>query len=303
MRVTHHTRPSTPQPTGASAPAVSSSHVAPTALRALRQDAGQPTPIPSAAGFAPAGTPARGSVTLLDLRLGKVPERDGVAFCENALKDMAARTARGEKCRVVLDLDNTLFDTRARTLSIGHAFDEAHGTRHFAGKRPEDMAGDGESTAAALKMSFEDSQKFAALWATEFWHGENLKNDLPMESVMAWVHKAAAVGAEVVYLTGRNTTLFDASLEQLQRAGLPGARAENLFCKPVGSRTALYKAQQLDAWQQQGIHIGFFITEGRKDTGAIQAAAPQTPCVLLASPFESPKDPVLPGTPVLPSVF
>src|SRR4051812_13113613 len=95
---------------------------------------------------------------------------DGDAWVKSALADIAARTKAGQKVRVVFDIDDTLVDTRARTLHLGRAFDKAHGTKYFANATIEDMRSRGETTAKALKLPEPLAKEFVAYWNEAFWH-------------------------------------------------------------------------------------------------------------------------------------
>ncbi|MEW5850891.1 MAG: HAD family acid phosphatase [Myxococcota bacterium] len=271
--------------------------------------AGQSAPIPSASDFARKGMPSAHGSRAFDLRMQALKDptapvaspADGIAFCHAALKDIRERTARGEKVRVVFDLDNTLFDTRVRTVAVAHAYDKARGTSHFANLRVEDVGRDGKHTAERMGLPANVVEDFRAFWDKGFWDGANMVHDTPMPHMAALAHAAKSAGAEIVYLTGRVTALHEASLAQLVRAGLPDGDADNLYCKPgLGMRTAPFKEQMMEAWQQQGIHIAFFVTEGRRDIAHLQKEAPTVPCVLLDDPLERGGTELHADTPVLP---
>ncbi|MBI3182382.1 MAG: hypothetical protein HYZ28_09585 [Myxococcales bacterium] len=228
---------------------------------------------------------------------------DGKAFIRSALADIKERTSRGEKVRVVFDLDNTLADTRARTLAVARAFDRQDGTSHFRGLTLEKVGHDGAETAKAMRLPESAATSFAQYWDREFWKGKNLVHDLPMEETIRLARSAKSAGAEVVYLTGRIDSLRRPTVAQLKRLGLPDADSAHLTMKPsVSVRTAPFKAEQLGKWMGEGFHIGWFFTEGRRDIAHLQSALPKVPCVLLDSHFGGEQQ-VSPRTPVYPSVF
>jgi hypothetical protein len=207
----------------------------------------------------------------------------GKVFVHAALLDARARVARGERVRFVFDIDNTLMDTRHRTLAIARDFDARNGTSHFKQLTVDKIGLDARATCARLGCDAKTSEAFHRYWEVEFWNARNFVHDQPMPEIVRLAKAAHQAGAEVVYLTGRNSGLTDTSVAQLKRAGLPNADAEHLFSKPMGTYTPAYKAEKMTEWQSQGIHIGFFITEGRRDIAHVQQVAPSVPTLLLDS--------------------
>lgn len=216
---------------------------------------------------------------------------DGNAFCEAALADIRARTSRGEKVRVVFDIDDTLSDSRARTLAIARDWDQARGTHHFDGLTRGRVGHDGAETAAALKLPPDVQRDFAAHWNVEFWKGERFVHDTPIAPVVALAKAAKAAGAEVIYLTGRVDALEGATRKQLRSFGLPDVDAARVVSKPgLSVRTAPFKTQWLKDSAAQGNHLAWFFTESKRDIGAVQKDLPAAPCVLLSSGFNGKGD-------------
>jgi|GEM_PF-917074 len=304
MRVPGSITPSTVRPTIPVAAPVTPL-LSPTAPAARAQ-----APLPSGGTLAQRTPPPASARSLFDLRVqGAQPARelappDGNTFCQAALADIRRRVASGEKCSVVFDLDNTLFDARFRTLEVARAYDAANGTRHFSGLTPDLVGLDGTETCKRLGLPEDVAAAFQKHWNVEFWNGHTMKFDTPIPSMVKLAHEAKAAGADVVYLTGRIEKLAPHSLAQLVRAGLPDATADHLFSKPdLKSRTGEYKAAQLDVWQAAGVHIGFFVTEGRRDIGTIQKTNPDVPCVLLRCSLEPLDHAINPDTPQFPPEY
>ena len=225
---------------------------------------------------------------------------DGPSHLEARVAWMAQR--RGERPIAVFDLDNTVFDTRPRTLMVARRYDAERGTTWFSGLGLDGVRRDGRATMEAALGPAEVVEDFAAYWRVEFWRPEAFVHDAPIASVVAWVHAAHDVGAEVRFLTGRIEALRRPSLDALHRIGLP-VPAEALTCKPgLGTRTAPWKAEVLIEWSGQA-PLGWFLTEGRRDTAWIQRTVPTVPCVLLDCSFEDPTHAVAAGTPTLPRAF
>ncbi|MBX7098083.1 MAG: HAD family hydrolase [Myxococcaceae bacterium] len=227
---------------------------------------------------------------------------DGKRFCAQALDDVKARVARGERAVVVFDLDNTVADTRARTLAIAHAYDAQRGTHLFDGVALNEVGHDGEELARSLGLSEAEVTSFQRYWKAEFWKSDNLVHDLPMPTIIKLAQDAKKAGAEVIYLTGRAQETEAGTIAQLKRFKLPDADASHVLSKPLPRMsTPNFKVRELDRLERQGAHIAWFFTEGRKDLGYIQQKL-STPCVLLDS-TQGGEEAIADGTPLYPQVF
>lgn len=234
------------------------------------------------------------------MHVGREP--DGVAFLAARLAWMSDRCARGERAIAVFDLDNTVFDTRPRTLAVARAYDADRATAWFADLALDGVRRDGRTTAADPSLGPPPPpviDDFATYWDEGFWRPAAFAHDAPIAPIVAWAQAALAVGADVRFLTGRIEALRDPSLDALRRIGLGGG---TLACKPdLSTPTAPWKCHVLARWSLEA-PIGWFVTEGRRDTARIRAELPDTPCALLDCSFEE-SLPVAPGTPLLPRVF
>lgn len=229
----------------------------------------------------------------------RVPKISGEAFCQAALADIRARVAAGEKVRSVFDIDNTMVDTRPRTLAIARRFDELHGTHYFDGLELEDVDLDGALTAERCGLPKDAAEQFAQFWIEEFFPGAYFDLDLPLASMIELAKEAKAAGAEVIFLTGRIDALHDATVDELRRMGLE-LSPDQVVCKPdVSVRTSPFKVETLYAWMAEGYHLSWFITEGVRDAAHLQRELPGVPVVLLASPLEREASLLRGDTPVL----
>lgn len=206
---------------------------------------------------------------------------------------------------VVFDLDNTLFDTRPRTLAAAADFDAARTSDWFRALTLPMVAHDGRATARcpALPPPPEPVvDAFGTHWDDCFWRPESLAFDTPLPDIVRWAVAARERGLDVRYLTGRVAYLQAASHEALRRIGLepaPGA----LACKPdLSFRTGPWKCDVLATWRREA-RIGWFVTEGRRDLACLQAVVPDLPRVLLDCSFESPDIALDPATPTLARIF
>lgn len=223
-------------------------------------------------------------------------------------------TAQGVTVRCVFDLDNTLFDTRWRTLACARAWDVQQGTGWFAALSDQQLvaaiARNGRDTAAGLGLPADVVTAFGTYWDEAFWRPEALVHDRPMDPPLNLVAEALARGAEVVFLTGRverhvtasgeHIGFRDASLRQLSAAGVDLERAQLILKADVSVKTAPFKAEVLRRFDDEG-EVGFFFTEGIRDVAQVREALPGTACFLLGCSFEGDARPE--GVPVLPGRF
>ena len=126
-------------------------------------------------------------------------------------------------------------------------------------------------------------------------------HDRPIASVVQLAQVAQAVGARVVYLTGRVEGLHNASVAQVRAAGLP-VNDDDVICKPdLTARTGPFKASVL-AELRKSATVGFFLTEGRRDLAVLHDALPDLPLLRLDCSLED-GGVALPNVPVLPRAF
>ncbi len=229
---------------------------------------------------------------------------DGKAFVAAALEDIRQRVANGEEVRVVFDIDDTLSDSRGRTLHILQEYDRNNGTSHFKDLKLEDVAWDGYSTVVENGGPKELAKSVGGFWRAKFFDGAMHEHDLPLKEMVDLAKAAKAAGAEVRYLTGRPEEEREHTLPQLIRFGLPDADNTHLTMKPTSKEdTGKYKAAVFTEWEKDSAHTAFFITESRRDVAAVQGATPNVPCVLIDAAKERDNGhQVDPQTPVYPSL-
>ncbi|MBI1948196.1 MAG: hypothetical protein HYS27_21075 [Deltaproteobacteria bacterium] len=271
-------------------------------------------PLPSHAEFGKKG-PAKGGVPAWSAYVASKTTSDpGMHALQQRFDQIERLSAQGVKVRCVFDLDNTLFDTRWRTLACARAWDREQGSGWFSSLSDEQLVGaiakNGRDTATGLGLPADVVTAFGAYWDEAFWRPENLVFDRPMDPPLNLVAEALARGAEVVFLSGRverHVTASgevigfrDASLEQLRAAGVDVEDAQLVLKADVSVKTAHFKAEVLRRFDHEG-EIGFFFTEGIRDTTEVRAALPETACFLLGCSFEGGARPD--GVPVLPGRF
>lgn len=207
------------------------------------------------------------------------------------------RQPRPEGARLVFDIDNTVADTRYRTLHVARAFDGLGGTAYFRQLSLADVRLDGRTTAEGLGLPAAVAEDFHAYWRSDrgFWCGDCFVHDRPLEPVAALAQRATALGFEVVWLTGRIEALRVPTAHWLDTHGLSG---QQLVCKPdLTIRTTAFKAQYF-ASQGAPNKVGFFMTESTGDIAAVRAVVPTVPCIVVDFPYRE-SVPIDPSTPVL----
>lgn len=242
--------------------------------------------MPSGADIATVSAPRVG-LPVLDLAAARTRPAfpDGQRFVAARLAEIQTLTRLGMPVTVVFDLDNTVFDTRHRTLHAARAFDAQQGTTHFAGASVGDMAVDGRLTAQKLGLPDDVIETFSAFWDASFWTPAHLAHDAPIADMVELVHRARSAGATVRFLTGRTQDFHGDSVAQLRRAGVDVDGAD-VCCKPdLTVRTAPFKEQVLKAWQRSA-EIGFFVTEGVRDLQHAHSTVTGVPLVRLGCSFE-----------------
>lgn len=228
---------------------------------------------------------------------------DGRAWMENAIGDIKARVANGEKVKVVFDLDDTIWDNRPRTVELAHRYDAQHGTHLFDGLTVDQVGTDGYQTAMNAGLSRADAKAFNSYWKPRVFTDEMADFDTPQKEIDDLARQAHDAGAEVVYLTGRPESERDVTRGELERMGLPDADDAHLILKPsLNQSTPAYKVAEFKKMLEAGdSHLSWFLTESRRDLGAVQDAKLDVPTVLLDAPWEHGGRPLDPSTPLFPA--
>ncbi len=230
----------------------------------------------------PISTKSRSPLELrVQLSSGVVPS--GAAYCEKVIREMEARTRRGEKSVVVFDLDNTSFDTRPRTLAALVKFDEQNGTSYFDQLQNDQVGRDGRETATGLGLPPDVVAKVASFWDKEFWDGRSFAHDVPIKEVMDLAWRAQKAGAQIVYLTGRIEALRAPSVDELARGGFPNP--DNVVLKPdLSVKTHAFKAEWLDRAAQSAF-LGWYLSDSGREIEGILSNRDALPCVRVDHPL------------------
>ena len=240
---------------------------------------------------------------------------DGRRFCYKALSRISRRTRQKKRTIVVFDIDNTLVDTRPRTLAAARSFLKArnnHGALRALGMQL--VRFDGKQTATRLGLQAKDARDFNAHWERFFWNPGNLKLDIAIKDTVKLAVMAKAAGAEVYYITGRVDAFKEGTLKQLRHHGLPDVDGEHVICKPnprpvPGSSklsftpTAPFKLAQVKRLlgESGGRKLGWFMSDSRDDVATLQKGLGCRSCIWVDFPAKAARKPtpMRGGTPVL----
>ncbi len=163
---------------------------------------------------------------------------------------------------LALDLDNTVVDTRPRTVAAVKRFARKYRGRLPRGMRAKllrinkDQVGyDWRETVDKLAIPSPAQGSFERTWMSVFWNPKSLKLDVPVPTTMALIREAQKSGKRIVFVTGRRIDTFQAAtVKQLQKLGLINKDTSNLFLKP-GGNTAAFKTQLIKSWVGRGERV------------------------------------------------
>lgn len=178
---------------------------------------------------------------------------------------------QGQQSLAVFDLDSTLFDVspRVERILMEFAADPAHQKKFpeqiqlFKNIRTyrKDWGFQNALQRAGLDGHHPDLQEAVReFWYQRFFSNEYLQYDLPYDGAVEYVNTIANLGAEVVYLTGRDVTRMGAgSALTIKHWGFPlDDRQTRLVLKPHKSMddaefktdwfVSLPKQQYADVW-------------------------------------------------------
>lgn len=215
--------------------------------------------------------------TSLLLRLGahgatlaalQVEVQDGL--CRQVVARVKALAGAGEKPIVIFDLDDTLFDTRSRTLAILRTFPDEPRLRALALEAikhglPETLANAGYSPE---EIEGPLGEKIRRHWSYGFFKDESLRLDTPIPGGVEFVNALSDAGAHVYYVTGRKVTAEKLSREVLAAAGFPVEPHATLVLKPIPAsgapkeETSAFKGRVTrETIAQQGTIVAAFDNE------------------------------------------
>ncbi len=177
---------------------------------------------------------------------------------------------------VVFDLDSTLYDLALRVTAIlDHYSTSPSNQSRFpteceALKKIEIRKGDWGLTEPLERLGIKpDShpefvRDVQSAWARGFFSNEYLQHDVPLPGAVQFVHDVLQSGADVVYLTGRDTPRMGTGTRQsLVESGFPlNDNTARMCLKPAaGLDDAQFKADEIQNYQTRYQLIWLFENE------------------------------------------
>jgi hypothetical protein len=234
-----------------------------------------------------------------------------LAYSASALETVvervrAAREA-GNQPVVIIDLDDTIFDTRPRFLQILREFvaqnDVAQAYPREARIIEELELGDIhyhiEETLAASGIESPEFVSKATDQVKQKYHSNDyLRYDRVVPGAFAYVGELLRQGARVVYLTGRNSpNMGSGTIRQLseKRFLFSGSHQVKLIMKPSAKMDDLeFKIKAFEKISKYGIVVGGFENEPR-NINAMAKAFPDAIMVFLETIHSRHPDKPVPG--------
>ena len=193
---------------------------------------------------------------------------------------------------VVFDLDSTLFDVSKRSFEILRewlthsettSFKETH--QHFSDLKPHELGYALEDVWTLKKVPFDQApfdrhlKHAKQFWRKRFFSNEYVKHDEPTEGAIAFVKKLYEMGAQIVYLTGRDVPLMSfGTFDQLKQHGLPiEMDRTRLILKPKRHLDDLeFKSQAAKTIQEWGVVVASFENEPKNLIAMANTFGPET---------------------------
>jgi len=147
----------------------------------------------------------------------------------------------GPKAVLAFDLDSTLFDNLPRQARILREYGQVHQIAALADCAPHHFTGGWDLRAPLKNVGLTAEQAEAlypdlkAYWAERFFTSEYCVDDVAIEGAAAFTHKVVATGAKLAYVTGRQESMREGSVECMRREGLalPDGKNVVLIMKPT----------------------------------------------------------------------
>jgi hypothetical protein len=178
--------------------------------------------------------------------------------------------ASGKTPSVVFDIDDTLFDSRARSQGLLHMYGEANGVDALKSIPLEKIRNDVFRTLNALRYTGTDKGAIKSFHDARWTDGEHYHLDAAYPGALKVAKDAANAGAQIVYLSERPSDQQGATQQQLWANGFP---AGNLILMERSMSISRWKAEKLEALAAESTVVGVFDNEPR----AVNALAKVAP--------------------------
>jgi hypothetical protein len=178
-------------------------------------------------------------------------------YLDQTLTELKRLQSSGQRGLAVFDLDSTLFDVSPRLKKILHDFamDPDHRARFPDAcqilEKAETFRSDWGIKDAVIRAGLDSHhpefhQALKQFWLQHFFSNEYLDFDIPYEGAVEFVQEVAQIGADIVYLTGRDVhRMGEGSRDVLLKWEFPlQAPQSQLVLKPQkGMDDAEFKSQ------------------------------------------------------------
>ncbi len=211
---------------------------------------------------------------------------------------VAHEAAQGIQPVVVFDLDDTLSDSRTRTVRILNEFGRLEQVPELEDVTPASIRYQLENTFNDLGLH--DAALLAradAFWKARFFSNEYVALDRPIPGAPAYVRWLAHRGARIVYLTGRDAgSMRQGTLANLEHNHFPTADDTNvLLMKPDKTMDdTVFKVAAFERIKKMGEVVGAFENEPR-NINAMLHAFPEAIAVYVDTIHSSKPDVPAPG--------
>lgn len=189
------------------------------------------------------------------------------------ISEFVKSQATAEKVAVVFDLDSTLFCVSPRTQAIlrklgnEKEFSENYSEASKILRDVEVLPTDWGIRSALERHKFVADMSLIKtvrnFWRDHFFSNHFLDHDTIYPSANEYVTHLHQLGADILYLTGRNEgSMKTGTIKMLQRWGFPYFSDSKLFMKPSDVQTDEgFKAKVLEDLVRKYAHVWFFENE------------------------------------------
>lgn len=173
---------------------------------------------------------------------------------------------------VILDLDDTLFYSSSRTMTI---FKELSEEPNFKQNYPLEIDTIRNIKFEEIEYSIRDTlvnagienssliDKAEDFWKQRFFTNEYVKDDMPIEGSIEYVNLLLENSIKVIYLTGRDDSMRSGTIDSLRKSGFPidGTNAILITKKKFNTSDIVYKKKAFSEIDKMGNVIAFFENE------------------------------------------
>jgi len=189
------------------------------------------------------------------------------------LREIAAASENTRPARVAFDLDSTLFCVSHRSQEILKVISEDPELRgefqeiceRLKAVRvlPTDWGIRAAVERLGLRAPRHLFERVRDMWAEKFFSNDYLHADRPYPGAVEFVRELAAAGAQILYLTGRDTSrMGDGTRASLRKWAFPLSDESALLMKPrAGDDDAAFKRDVLSDLAAKSESVWFFENE------------------------------------------